>query len=250
MIMNEFSSIEYDPLTVKLPVYEGPFELLLDLIKKNEMDIYNIQISEIARQYLDYLSHMKAFNLEIAGEFLVMAATLILIKSKMLLPNESLEEDEEGVDPREELVRKLIEYQSFKEAAKSLGLLEAERGLVFTRQVSDYYLKDLSPEDVGIDTFSANLFDLLSAFHSVLNQVKKIEYHEVFEEAVTIEEKIDFIKRVLTEKSEVAFTQLFQEGFTKNEWIATFLALLEIVRLQFARVRLSAYFDEILIQRI
>ncbi len=240
----------YHPLQVKLPAYEGPFDLLLDLIKKNEMDIYNIQISEITRQYLDFLSQMKTLNLEIAGEFLVMAATLILIKSKMLLPNESLEEEEDGVDPREELVRKLLEYQSFKEAAKNFGVLEFERGKIFTRQISDYYLKDLSPEDIGIDTFSANLYDLLQAFHSVLTQVKKVEFHEVFEEVITIEEKISFIKDRLAAQVEIPFKQLVSEKFTKNELIVTFLALLEIVRSKFARVKQQESFGDILIQKI
>ncbi len=240
----------YDPLQVKLPAYEGPFDLLFDLIKRNEMDIYNIQISEITRQYLEYLSQMKALNLEIAGEFLVMAATLIYIKSKMLLPNETVEEEEDGVDPREELVRKLLEYQSFKEAAKNLGFLEFERGKIFTRQVSDYYLKDLTPEDAGIDTFSANLYDLFQAFHSVLSRVKKVEFHEVFEEVVTIEEKIEFIKNRLENQSEIMFKQLFSENFTKNELIATFLALLEIVRSKYARVKQVGTFGEIAIQRV
>lgn len=245
--MNESN---YNPLHVKLSVYDGPFDLLLDLIKKNEMDIYNIQIADITRQYLDYLGEMKALNLEIAGEFLVMAATLIYIKSKLLLPNETTEEDEDGVDPREELVRKLLEYQSFKEAAKNLGLLEFERGKIFTRQMTDYYLKDLSPEEVGIDTFSADLYDLLQAFHAVLSQAKKIEFHEVFEEVVTIEEKIDYIKTKLSGISEVSFHALFTEKFSRNELIATFLALLEIVRSKFARVKQNENFGEIMIEKL
>lgn len=240
----------YDPLQVKLPAYEGPFDLLLDLIKKNEMDIYNIQISEITKQYLDYLSQMKALNLDIAGEFLVLAATLIYIKSKMILPNEIIEEDEDGQDPREELVRKLLEYQAFKEAAKNLGVLEDERGKIFTRQVTDYYLKDLSPDEVGIDTFSADLYDLLQAFHKVMSQMKKVEFHEVYEEVVTIEEKIDFLRNQLGNKSEVSFNSLFGEKFSRNELIATFLALLEIVRSKFARVVQSENFGDILIQKV
>src|SRR3989338_8596596 len=187
---NQPVSEHYDPLTVKLAAYEGPFELLLDLIKKNEMDIYDIEISVITKQYLDYLQQMKQYDLEIAGEFLVMAATLVYIKSKMLLPIQEEEEDETGEDPRTELVRKLLEYQAFREAAKNLGMLEDERGRIFTRQVADYYLNNLSPEDVAIDTFSANLFDLLNAFQSVMNGLAKEAIHQVFEEVVTIEEKI------------------------------------------------------------
>ena len=124
-------------LHVKISVYDGPLDLLLDLIKKNEMDIYDIPIAEITRQYLESLAGMKQLDLEIAGEFIVMAATLIYIKSKMLLPQEKEEEDEDGQDPRAELVRKLLEYQAFKEAAKELGILEGERGKIFTRRISD-----------------------------------------------------------------------------------------------------------------
>ena len=240
----------YDPLTIQLPVYEGPFDLLLDLIKKNEMDIYNIEISVITKQYLDYLKQMKQFDLEIAGEFLVMAATLIYIKSKMLLPSVEEEEDETGGDPRTELVRKLLEYQAFREAAKKLGILEDERGKTFTRQVSDYYLNNLSPEDISIDTFSASLYDLLNAFRSVLKDISKDAFHAVFEEVISIDEKIKQIKQILTERREVRFRELFGSRFTKNELIVTFLALLELVRSKFALVAQEKQFGEILISKV
>ncbi|OGW85440.1 MAG: hypothetical protein A3C35_01075 [Omnitrophica bacterium RIFCSPHIGHO2_02_FULL_46_11] len=240
----------YDPLTVKLPEYEGPFELLLDLIKKNEMDIYNIEISVITKQYLEYLKQMKQFDLEVAGEFLVMAATLVYIKSKMLLPATEEEIDEEGEDPRAELVRKLLEYQAFREAAKGLGLLEDERGRIFTRQVSDYYLSSLSPEDIEIDTFSANLYDLLNAFQSVLRGISKEQFHEVFEEVISIEQKIEELKRLLSERGTVRFYELFSQRVTKNEVIATFLALLEVIRSKFAQVAQEKHFGEILISKV
>lgn len=240
----------YNPLMVKLPVYEGPFDLLLDLIKKNEMDILNIEISVITRQYLEYLKHMKEFDLEIAGEFLVMAATLMYIKSKMLLPLAEDQDDEDGEDPRTELVRKLLEYQAFREAAKNLGVLEDERGRIFTRQVTDYYLSSLSPEDIQIDAFSANLFDLLNAFQSVLNGISKGNVHEVFEEVVSIEQKIEEVKKVLTERGSVKFHELFGARFTKNELIATFLALLEIIKSKFAQVLQDKQFGDILITKV
>ena len=240
----------YDPLTVKLPAYEGPFELLLDLIKKNEMDIYNIEISVITKQYLEYLKQMKQFDLEIAGEFLVMAATLVYIKSKMLLPATEEEIDEEGEDPRAELVRKLLEYQAFREAAKGLGLLEDERGKFFTRQVADYYLSNLSPEDIEIDTFSANLYDLLNAFQSVLKGISKEQFHEVFEEVISIEQKIEELKRLLSERGTIRFYELFGQRVTKNEIIATFLALLEVIRSKFAQVAQEKQFGEILISKV
>jgi segregation and condensation protein A len=239
----------YDPLVVKLPVYEGPFELLIDLIKKNEMDVYNIEISVITKQYLDYLKQLKEFDLEIAGEFLVMAATLIYIKSKMLLPLTEEEEEEGGEDPRAELVRKLLEYQAFREAAKQLGMLEDERARIFTRQVSDYYLNNLSSDDVAVDAFSANLYDLLNAFQSVLHSISKNQFHEVFDEVITIEQKIEEIKAILNEQKEIRFRQLFKEKVTKNELIVTFLALLEIVRSKFALVAQEKQFGEIMITK-
>lgn len=252
--MNENKPVKenqpYDPLMVKLPAYEGPFDLLLDLIKKNEMDILNIEISVITRQYLDYLKHMKEFDLEIAGEFLVMAATLMYIKSKMLLPLAEDQDEEDGEDPRTELIRKLLEYQAFREAAKNLGVLEDERGRVFTRQVADYYLSSLSPEDIQIDTFSANLFDLINAFQSVLSGISKESFHQVFGEVVSVEEKIEYVKKVLTERGSIKFRELFGERFSKNELIATFLALLEIIRSKFAQVLQEKQFGDILIEKV
>jgi len=233
---------------VKLEIYDGPLDLLLDLIKKNEMDIYNIQVSEITRQYLQYLETLKNLDLEIAGEFIVMAATLIHIKSKMLLPQELKEEaDESGQDPRSELVRKLLEYQAFKEAARELGFLQTERGKVFTRQITDYYLSDLSAEDVGIDTFSANFYDLMSAFQKVLSKHGREAMHEVYEQVVSIEDKIDSIKALLTQRNTVRFFDLFTERWTKNELIATFLALLEIVRMKIAVVKQDSQFEDIVL---
>ena len=240
----------YDPLVVRLPVYEGPFDLLLDLIKKNEMDICNIEISVITKQYLEHLKQMKEFDLEVAGEFLVMAATLVYIKSKMLLPPAEDTEDEEAEDPRAELVRKLLEYQAFRAAAKELGILEDERGKVFTRQVTDYYLSSLSSDDVAVDTFTANLFDLLNAFQSVLKDISKEAFHEIFDEVVTIEEKMADMKRLLTERGEIWFLELLQGRVTKNDMIATFLALLEIIRSKFARVVQEKQLGHIRISKI
>ncbi|OGX05467.1 MAG: hypothetical protein A3G87_09675 [Omnitrophica bacterium RIFCSPLOWO2_12_FULL_50_11] len=247
--MEETENKPYHPLVVNLAVFQGPFDLLLDLIKKNEMDIYNIEVSIITDQYLSYLKEMKKYDLEIAGEFLVMAATLIYIKSKMLLPTVEAEEEEEG-DPRAELVRKLLEYQAFREAAKKLGLFETERGKVFTRQVADHYLGQLSDEDLGIDAFGADLFDLINAFHSVLQKLPEDTFQEVYEEVITIEERIAELKQLLTERKELVFRELFlKENVTRNKVIVTFLALLELVRSKFARVFQEKHFGDILITR-
>ncbi len=239
------------PWHVKLPIYDGPLDLLLDLIKKNEMDIYDIQIAEITRQYLAYLAEIKTFDLEVAGEFLVIAATLIYIKSKMLLPVDELDdEDEDGLDPRSELVRKLLEYQAFKEAARSLGMLEEERSKIFSRQIADFYLGDLEAAQPEVDAFTNNMFELLTAFQNVLTRSGRKEMHEVFEQIVTIEEKILEVKTALFARSRVRFIELFKMRWTRNELIATFLAVLEIVRTKFARVRQDETFGDIVIEKI
>jgi len=221
----------------------------LDLIKKNEMNVYDIPVAEITKQYLEYLQVMKQLDLEVAGEFIVMAATLIYIKSKLLLPADKEGEDEDGGDPRAELVRKLLEYQAFKEAAKELGLLQTERGKMFTRQITDYYLGEIDPADVGVDTFSANFFDLVVAFQNVLSKKEGPAQHEVFEETISIEEKMMQIQSYLTEKKRVSFNDLFLERWTRNELIATFLAVLELVRTRFAWVRQDKHFGEIVIEK-
>ena len=166
-----------------------------------------------------------------------------------LLPTVEAEEEEEG-DPRAELVRKLLEYQAFREAAKKLGLFETERGKVFTRQVADHYLGQLSDEDLGIDAFGADLFDLINAFHSVLQKLPEDTFQEVYEEVITIEERIAELKQLLTERKELVFRELFlKENVTRNKVIVTFLALLELVRSKFARVFQEKHFGDILITR-
>ncbi|HPW77121.1 MAG TPA: segregation/condensation protein A [Candidatus Omnitrophota bacterium] len=238
-----------DPLHVKLQAYDGPLDLLLDLIRKNEMNIYDIPIAEITNQYLSYLQQMKQLDLEVAGEFIVMAATLIYIKSKTILPAEKEVEESDGEDPRAELVRKLLEYQAFKEAAKELGILQTERGKMFTRQISDYYLGDMQPEDAGIDTFSANFFDLVMAFQNVLAKKKRENPHEVFEEVISIEEKMVQVQSFLMERKKMKFSELFPDTWSRNELVATFLALLEIVKIRFARVFQDRTFGEIVIEK-
>jgi len=238
-------------ISVKLDAYEGPLDLLLDLIKKNEMNIYDIPMAEITAQYLEYLRQMRQLNLDVAGEFLVMAATLIYIKSKMLLPVEKdVEESGEAGDPREELVRKLLEYQAFKEVAQELGFLETERSKVFKRQLSDYVFQDMGEETGEVESFSNNLYDLLQSFYKVLKSVAKENFHGVFEQVITIEEKIAEIKDLLMSREKANFFELFRKGATRNEVIVTFLAILEIVRQKIVRVLQPGIFGDICIERI
>ena len=239
-----------EPMKIKLPSYEGPLDLLLDLVEKNEMDIKDIQVSVICQQYLDYLNQLRELNLEVAGDWIVMAATLLYIKSKMLLPPEEEETEEEGPDPRTVLIEKLIEYQAFKRAAHELGVLESERGKVFARQIAEHYLEDISLDEPSVNTFSANLYDLVQAFHQVLTQASKELVHEVFEPEVSIEEKMEAIRGRLAVEGRFTFMSLFPKPWTKSELIATFLAMLEIARLKLARVAQEKVFGEIMIEKV
>ena len=238
-----------EPMKVKLAAYEGPLDLLLDLVEKNEMDIKDIQVSVICQQYLDYLNQMRELNLEIAGDFLVMAATLLYIKSKMLLPVDEEEKEEEGPDPRLVLIEKLIDYQTFKRAAKGLGLLETERGKMFARQIAEHYLDDIAVDEPAANAFSANLYDLVQAFHQVLTKASKELVHEVLEPEVSIEEKMEMIKVRLASEGRFSFMSLFPRPWTKTELIATFLALLELSKQKFIRVAQEKVFGEIIIEK-
>ncbi|OGW75071.1 MAG: hypothetical protein A2Z72_03505 [Omnitrophica bacterium RBG_13_46_9] len=237
---------------VQLPIFEGPLDLLLYLIKKEEINIYDIPISKITDQYLDYLEVMKLLDLDIAGEFILMAATLMHIKSRMLLPIESTEEDmAEEADPREELVRKLIEYKRFKEAASDLKGMQLRQRDTFSRLnvMQDPQLVDEKPY------FEASLFDLITAFSKVLKEIPKEVFYQVVRDEFTVSEKIHEILHILVDKTTIYFSQLFYtEGVpgsggkiakSKNEIIAIFMALLELVKLKEVVIRQSAPFCEI-----
>lgn len=224
---------------VKLEVFEGPLDLLLYLIKKNELDICDIPIADITEQYLEYLELMRMLDLSIAGEFLVMAATLIHIKSKMLLPPEEKEilpEDEE--DPREELVRRLLEYKRFKEVAGVLQDLEGQRKKMFTRST----VADIESED---KFFEASLFDLITALTRVLKDVPKEVFQEIVKDEFTVEQKVHDLLHMLVAKPVICLTELFKKAKSKLEIIATFLAVLELIRLKEIIVAQKKSFDDI-----
>ncbi|MFA4992143.1 MAG: segregation/condensation protein A [Candidatus Omnitrophota bacterium] len=224
---------------VKLEVFEGPLDLLLYLIKKNEIDIYDIPIADITEQYLEYLELMQLLDLNIAGEFLVMAATLIHIKSKMLLPPDEadlLPQEEE--DPREELVRRLLEYKKFKEVANVLQDLEGQRKKMWTR--------DAAIEMDGGDVFfEASLFDLITALTRVLKDVPKEVFQEIIKDEFTVEQKIHDLLHMLVMTPVIRLTELFKNAKNKLEIIATFLAVLELIRLKEIIVAQKRSFDEI-----
>lgn len=234
---------------VKLEIFEGPLDLLLYLIKKEEVDIHNIPIAKITDQYLRYLEVIKMLDLNIAGEFIVMAATLMYIKSKMLLPEESVIEIEEEIDPREELVQKLIEYKKFKEAARKLEEFELHQKNIFIRTSSIEEYKVYSQES-GITTyFEAGLFDLVTAFSKVLKEIPKEIIQEVIRDEFTVEEKVEQLLRILEEQGVASVTYLFAASKNKLEIVAIFLAILELIRLKEIAVFQKKMFDEIEIRR-
>ncbi|MFH1753577.1 MAG: segregation/condensation protein A [Candidatus Omnitrophota bacterium] len=236
---------------VKLDLFEGPLDLLLHLIKKSEIDIYDIPITSITEQYLHYMDFMQMLDLNIAGEFLVMAATLIHIKSRMLLPQpEVTEEASEELDPREELVQRLLEYKRFKEVAIELSGKAAIQKDYFGRRVT------FSPSDLKgrgeaneEEYFEASLFDLITAFTKVMKEVPKQLFYQVIKDEFTVEEKMHDIFHLLVKKTRVQFGELFRNAENKVEVITTFLALLELIRLKEIMVMQSKVFGDIVIQK-
>ncbi|KPK41257.1 MAG: hypothetical protein AMJ78_05955 [Omnitrophica WOR_2 bacterium SM23_29] len=231
---------------VKLDVFEGPLDLLLYLIKKEEADIFDIPIAKITEQYLEYLEYMKMLDLNIAGEFIVMAATLMHIKSRMLLPPEELPPEEiEEEDPRAELVRRLLEYKKFKEAANQLAQMESNRSMVFPRSVDETQFIDQSEGPY----FEASIFDLITAFSTVLKSISREAFLEVVKDEYTVEEKVHELFHLLVEKPVLYFKEIFGKAKNKMEIIAIFLALLELIRIKEVVVRQRHLFGAIEIIR-
>ena len=241
MAGNGSYSGERVPYTFRLEMFEGPLDLLLHLINKNELDITNIPIALITDQYLEYLKLMKVLNLDIAGEYLLMAATLLHIKSKLLLPSSSEQEEEEGEDPRAELVRRLLEYQKYKKAA-----IELERRPLLDRDVFIRLISVDAEEPAEEERVEVSLFELLEAFRQVLDRVKAETFHEVILERLSVEEKIQEILSLLQmEKRSIAFHLLFPEQASRREVIITLLAILELVKMKLIRIFQSAPFETI-----
>lgn len=233
------------PYNIKVPLFEGPLDLLLHLIKENKIDIYDIPISLITNQYLEYLEFMKELNLEIASEFLVMAATLIYIKSRMLLPKDEFT-DEKTEDPRENLVQRLLEYQSIKEASSLLRQREETWCNVFSRPPSERDDTFVEPE---LYLFDVNIFDLLNALKKVISKAPP-ETITISKESLTVKDRISSILDILEDKNVVRFEELFEKDSTRMMIIVTFLALLEILRLNLARAYQEKEFETIWIRGI
>jgi len=233
-----------DEYKVELEIFEGPLDLLLYLIKKEEVDIYNIPIVKITTQYMEYLGLMRMLDLNIAGEFIVMAATLMMIKSRMLLPIEDRSEEEEEEDPRWDLVRQLVEYKKFKDAASLLQEREFIQKNIFG--IGGQTLA-LEPEDAGIVLQDASLFDLIAAFNEVLKNARVEEIGEIGPENFSLADKIDGILHRLRQQSSIPFTTLFSNMASRAEIICTFLAVLELARLRQLVIAQESSFSDILV---
>jgi len=234
---------------VKFEVFEGPLDLLLYLIKKEEVDIYEVNLTRLATEFIEYLELMRQFDLEIAGEFLVMAATLMYLKSRELLPadqRDTLDGQEEGPDPRWELIRQLVEYKKFKDAAARLQVLEARQEDIFPRAPAA--LDGLA--DLPRPRPDVSIFDLLRAVHSVLERFgAREDLREIFEDRWTVSEKIEQLLRALAERTPLRFGDLFARATSRTEVVVTFLALLELIRLHRVRAVQAEEFGEIELHR-
>jgi segregation and condensation protein A len=219
---------------VQFEVFEGPLDLLLYLIKKEEVDIYEVNLTKLAAQFIEYVDLMRQFDLEVAGEFLVMASSLMYIKSKELLPVDQQAvvegEEEEGEDPRWELIRQLVEYKKFKDAAAQLQVMEERQENIFPRVAPKLEFhaeaEPVKPE-VGI-------FDLLNAVNGILKrfQAKEAATREIYEDKWTVSEKIEFVREQIATRGTVKFSELFAQAANRAEVVCTFLALLELIRLK------------------
>jgi len=229
---------------IKTEIFEGPFDLLLFLIRKHEIDIYDIPIHDISSQFLEYIELMKILDLEVAGEFIEMVATLMNIKARMLLPSPVFGDEEDVEDPRTELVQRLLEYKKFKEAALEMSDYEEFRRKMFSRK---YFLKPDDGQPISNEEYLQNitLFDLLLAFKKALDNMPKVTFHEVKKIEVTIEEQTSYILNILDTQQNILFSEMIKKIKSRIVVIVTFLALLELIRMRKIVVRQSRVFEDI-----
>jgi segregation and condensation protein A len=231
-----------DLYNIKLPVFEGPMDLLLHLIRENKVDIYDIPIALITRQYLEYIDIMRDLDLELAGDFLVMAATLIQIKSRMLLPVEEAAEEEPMADPRLELVQRLLEYQAYKDAASILRERE-ESVLTWYKRPPLENDGEEAPEQEPY-LFDVSIYDLLAAFKKMLETAPP-EIRTITRETLTVKDRMSTIVTMIEHADSIRFEEVFKDNVTKLQMIVTFLAMLELLRLGLVRVYQEKEFGSI-----
>ncbi len=232
---------------VKLPLFEGPFDLLLFFIERDELDIYDIPIFKIANDFLEYIRHLETLNVDVASEFILVAATLMRIKSKMLLPRPQLDEKGNEIDPREELVKHLLEYKKYKSI---IPLFHTMEEVELQKEKRGNILKELralaESTNVEAELQDIDLFKLLTVFEKVLKrseEVKNKPVHEVIQYPFTVEGQKEYIKSVLLSKSKVAFTELFESGLTRIGLIFNFLAILEMLALGQLNIQVGEGFN-------
>lgn len=236
------------PYKVKLDAFEGPLDLLLFLIKKSEVDIYDIPVADITRQYLEYIEIIKLLDIEAASDFILMAATLMRIKVQMLLPKPEVDEVEDVEDPRQELVYRLLEYKRFKDIALGLADREHEARQSFPR--GHFKFEHTNIDAPVLDTSDVTLFDLVAAFKKVVETRPKETIHRVEEIDVSLEEQIKFVYETVEKKGEIEFSQLFDKKRDKVVLIVTFIAILELIKQQKVKAVQTEVFGTIIIKRI
>lgn len=232
---------------VKLEVFEGPLDLLLYLIKRDEVDIYDISLERVTQQYLEFMEAFKVLDLEVAGEFIVMATNLIYLKSRTLLPVsvQPPEEESEEEDPKWELVRQLIEYKKFKDVAAKLHERELAQEALFSRVPE---APEVGPERPLGDV---SVFDLINAFNGILKRInQKEDLREIFEENFTVSDKIELVLKITSGGVPVYFTELFASVASRAEIVVTFLAVLELIRLKQLRAVQETAFGDIELRRV
>ncbi len=236
-----------DNYKVKLDIFEGPLDLLLYLIKKDEVDILDVNIERITRQYIVYLDTFKMLNIDLAGEFIVMAANLMYLKSRMLIPKQVQPPAEDGdeEDPRWELIRQLIEYKKFKDAAGFLSRRQMQMENVYPASPE---VPDVKKEEVG-GFPELGIFDLIRAFQKVLNRFQKEELTEIVDDRFTVADKIEHLLVRVLPGERISFLHLFAEATTRDEVIVTFVAMLELIKLRQFRVTQDHLLGEITLFR-
>lgn len=235
-------------INIKLEIFEGPFELLFHLIEKAKVDIYDIPIAEITDQYIDYLNMMKSLDIDLASEFLVMAATLLEIKSKMLLPKAPKNDEVEDEDPREELVKKLLEYKAFKELSLVLRekLYINEKALCKDSTLADEIIDSFAlPDKLSIEILFEKFQTLMKKRESYYNR----SFGKIYRDNVTVEDKISEILKILTSSKILYFDDLLLNCISKLEAIMTFLAILELIKRRKIHVEQYSNFDKIVVRR-
>lgn len=228
-------------IQIRLENFAGPLDLLLHLIKTNEMDIYDIQMVAITEQYLGVIEQMKQLDLDVAGEFLLMAATLIHIKSRMLLPISVEVDEDEGEDPRAELVRRLLEYQRYKDAADSLAQMPLLGRDIFVGHITAAEIVDADADD----EVSVGVYQLAEAFHRLLKDVPEEIFHEVVREQLSVAEHIQIILERMSTHRRMSFRDIFSQQPSRQELVVTFLATLELVKMKMLKVEQAGEFGEI-----